>query len=121
MHMERKNMTDFSHPGEDCKVEPDVNEWLKGVVYTARPGIPFLLQPGHEYRITVASKQKLATRGGFSGFNLSTLRQTCRRVHRLLLRSASNFGCHAKYWSHENHPTKMVLRYGSQPRHRRSA
>jgi hypothetical protein len=61
-------LTDFLQPGCDGSLQADINEWLRGIVYTGRPGIPSVLQPGQEYRITVASKQRIAARHTFAGY-----------------------------------------------------
>jgi len=61
-------MADFLQPGSDGALAPDLNEWRRGLVYTAKPAIPSLLRPGREYRITVAFKRKVGTSKAFTDY-----------------------------------------------------
>jgi len=61
-------MADFSQPGSDGALPPGVNEWRRGLVYTAKPEIPCPLRCGQEYRISVGFKQKVRLGGEFARF-----------------------------------------------------
>ena len=61
-------MPDYSQPGSDGVLPAGVNEWLRGLVYTAKPQIPSPLRRGQEYRITVAFKQKVGKIEEFAGY-----------------------------------------------------
>jgi hypothetical protein len=61
-------MADFSQPGSDGALPAGANEWRRGLVYTAKPGIPCPLRCGQEYRISVGFKQKVWPGTEFTGF-----------------------------------------------------
>jgi hypothetical protein len=59
---------DYSQPGSDGVLPAGVNEWLRGLVYTAKPEIPSPLRRGQEYRITAAFKEKVGNIEEFAGY-----------------------------------------------------
>ncbi|MFZ0590827.1 MAG: hypothetical protein WAM39_10110 [Bryobacteraceae bacterium] len=45
-----------------------MNEWHKGLVYTARPRIPSPLLRGRQYRIATSFKRKIDAKSSFTGY-----------------------------------------------------
>jgi hypothetical protein len=63
-----ERMADFLQPGCDGTLPAGVNEWSRGLVYTARPEIPHRLRNGQEYRITVAYKRRAGVNEASAGY-----------------------------------------------------
>ncbi len=61
-------MADFKQPGSDGTLSPEVNEWRRGLVYTAKPELPSELRPGQEYRISVGFKRNTGSTETFTGY-----------------------------------------------------
>ena len=85
-------MADFLQPDSDGALGPDMNEWRKGLVYTAKPEIPSPLRPGQEYRITVAFKRKTGTTEAFTGYGELYQRVTAIAKARISQLKCANTG-----------------------------
>ena len=55
---------------------PEMAEWRRGLVYTARSEVSAPLSPGHEYRITTSFKQRIGEGEKFTAYKKLYLRVT---------------------------------------------